>query len=195
MARHTSLTRAAGVRGRAGGCVATPADNDLVAADGSATLGPASVGLVAVGPGPNAVAVAELLATDSRLAQALGMALLPPDHDGSAYLAALTCWCAEHDAVSYAVTVSGDAVGLLSLSRLGDPDGAARIGYWLASNWWGQGVMSQAFALALAEVRRLGMRSVGGFVERGNVASERIWQHHHPTAVSTERGTECTVWL
>lgn len=166
-----------------------------MAAGGSATLGPVSVGLVPVGPGPHAVAVAELLATDSRLAQALGMALPPPDPDGSAYLAALTRWCAEHDAVSYAVTVSGDAVGLLSISRLADSDGAARIGYWLASSWWGQGVMSRAFALALAEARRLGLRSASGFVEHGNVASERIWQRHHATAVTTERGSEYTVWL
>lgn len=150
---HAPLTKAVGVRGGAGGCLPTPADNDLVAADGSATLGPASVGLVAVRPGPHAVAVAGLLASDSRLAQALGMALLPPDHNGSAYLATL------------------------------------------ASRCWGQGVMSQSFSLALAEARRLGMRSAGGFVEHGNIASARIWQHHHPTVVITERGTEYTVWL
>ncbi len=54
-------------------------------------------------------------------------------------------------AYTFAIELSGDLVGVVSIERQDTGDHA--IGYWLGEPWWGQGLMSEAVARAIAFAR------------------------------------------
>lgn len=83
-------------------------------------------------------------------------------------------WQAEKHAQTF-VIYAQKAVGTISISHI-RPDGTARIGYWIASQAWGQGIGGEAFAQALAKARAMGLHQVSATIQAENIASLRIWR-------------------
>ncbi|EME68614.1 hypothetical protein H261_17483 [Paramagnetospirillum caucaseum] len=136
-------------------------------------------------------ALAEILNTDTKLASALGYAPSKPPLTAGQFMAQTATWCKAHDAVAFAVTVGdGRALGLLSISRLNDPDRRGRLGYWLASEHWGKGIMRDVFTHCLAIAKSHGLRSISGRIPVGNVASERLWLRHGAVEAPANEGQD-----
>jgi [ribosomal protein S5]-alanine N-acetyltransferase len=52
------------------------------------------------------------------------------------------------------------------------------IGWWLAPEWWGQGLATEAAHCALADLRtRIGLTRIVSLARRDNLASIRVMQH------------------
>lgn len=93
-------------------------------------------------------------------------------------------WQRSRQAVTYCIWTD-HPVGTISLSHR-TAERQARIGYWLASQEWGKGIGTQAFAQVLEIARQEGIRQVSATVARNNTASLRLWQRYgaleEPTA-------------
>lgn len=83
-------------------------------------------------------------------------------------------WQKEKRAQTY-IIYAQEAIGSISISHISE-DGTARIGYWLASKAWNQGIGTEAFALALEKARQLGIHKVRSEIQADNIASLRMWQ-------------------
>lgn len=154
---------------------------------------PSDAGQVA---GHIAQALAAILSSDTPLAHALGHPPSLSPIEPPQFIKQTAEWCNRHDATSFAITVNQcEAVGQLSISRLGDKEGHGRIGYWLASDFWGKGIMSEAFSQALAVARSHGLKAVSGHVPNGNIASERLWLRHGAKSTTTTKGADFTIAL
>jgi [ribosomal protein S5]-alanine N-acetyltransferase len=141
-------------------------------------------------------ALADLLCRDTTLRQSLGVGETnrPSAED---FHARIRRWCEENDALSLAiVNTDGQAIGLISLSHINAEEHSAGIGYWLASDCWGQGYISQAFALGLWLARSAGILRVHARVDQDNTASLRVWQRYEAEQrPGGGRKVECTIDL
>ena len=84
-------------------------------------------------------------------------------------------WQKTKHALTFAIYTQDLIIGSISLSHI-QSDGTARIGYWIASAFWRQGIGAAAFALLVEKARRLGLRQVSATIQADNIASLRIWQ-------------------
>uniref|UniRef100_A0A0D6QS83 N-acetyltransferase domain-containing protein n=1 Tax=Araucaria cunninghamii TaxID=56994 RepID=A0A0D6QS83_ARACU len=76
-----------------------------------------------------------------------------------------------------AICVHGKPVGAISIERgHGLSSCRAKIGYVVASNWWGKGIATQAVRLALSTAFRdlPNLERIEGLVEPENLASQRV---------------------
>ena len=129
----------------------------------------------------DAEALASLLCRDMALRQSLGIAEADQP-SGATFLEKISHWCERNSALTLAIVdVDGQALGTISLSNINEAEHTARIGYWLASDHWGEGYTSQAFALALWLARMLGIHRVFAWVDKDNAASLRIWRRYEAT--------------
>lgn len=126
----------------------------------------------------DAEALAALLCRDSVLRQSLGI----PEADrptAASFLDKIDRWCEQTNSVTMAVLdADSRAIGTISLSNVNEEDRTGGIGYWLASDCWGQGYASQAFALTMWLARTLDIHRVFAHVARDNTASRRIWRRY-----------------
>jgi RimJ/RimL family protein N-acetyltransferase len=86
-------------------------------------------------------------------------------------------WQDKNNAITYAIFAKSKVAGTISISHITN-DRKARIGYWISSTNWKQGIVTQAFALALEEARSLGILQVSGEIHIENTASLHIWDRY-----------------
>jgi ribosomal-protein-alanine N-acetyltransferase len=144
----------------------------------------------------DAEALANLLCKDDALRQSLGVGICDnPSAQG--FLDKINRWCEQTNSITMAIIdADGLAVGTISLSNVNEAECSAGIGYWLASDHWGHGYTSQAFALALWLARTLGIHRVFARVGRENTASLRIWRRYFAVEVPTTADMlECMIDL
>jgi RimJ/RimL family protein N-acetyltransferase len=126
----------------------------------------------------DAEALAHLLCKDSVLRQSLGVGL-GDNPNARSFLDKTNRWCEQTNAITMAIVdADGMAVGTISLSNVNEQECSGDIGYWLASDHWGRGYTSQAFALVLWLARTNGIKRVFARVGREHVASLRIWRRY-----------------
>jgi RimJ/RimL family protein N-acetyltransferase len=114
-----------------------------------------------------------ILNQDSALRHWLGMENAPAMAPEEFRRIAVT-WQKEKHARTF-IIYAQEAIGSISVSHIRE-NGTARIGYWIASKAWNQGVGTAAFALALEQARQLGIHQVSANIQAENFASLRIWQ-------------------
>lgn len=94
-----------------------------------------------------------------------------------------TSWIATHqtalergEAVNYAITMSGELVGMIGL-RIQRAHQRAELGYWVGVPYWGRGIATEAArALVMHGFDRLGLRRIYAYHFAGNPASGRVLQ-------------------
>ena len=125
--------------------------------------------------GNDAAALARVSAATDR--QYLSDRLPEPytEHDAAWYLN-LVASRDGHDAIFRAVCVDGEVVGTISVEKKSDVFRKdAEIGYFLAPDACGKGVMTRAVALACEEAfDRLGIVRISADVRAENIASRRL---------------------
>ena len=90
------------------------------------------------------------------------------------YIHGVEAWCAKKLAHMYAIMLARRPIGTISLVL--PVKGRARTGYWLASDYWGQGLGQQAFNLILQEANRAGANEIAASIEVSNLPSLNIWR-------------------
>ena len=82
----------------------------------------------------------------------------------------------EHEGIRWAIARRGDAefLGSIGFWRLIKPHHRAEIGYELAPEWWGQGIMPEAIGAVMAfGFTTLGLHSVEAHIHPANTGSRR----------------------
>ncbi len=125
-----------------------------------------------------AQALADLLCRDTVLRRNLGIP--QGDHPtAQGFLDKNNRWCDQtHSIVMAIVDADGLPIGTISLAKVDWAERSGGIGYWLASDRWGRGYASRAFALAMWLARTLGITQVWAHVSRENTPSLRIWRRY-----------------
>jgi ribosomal-protein-alanine N-acetyltransferase len=83
----------------------------------------------------------------------------------------------EQSGVRWAITsrAEGQFIGTCGFWRLIKPHFRAEIGYELAPEWWGKGVMTEAVGAALTfGFARMGLHSVEAHIHPENIGSQRV---------------------
>jgi len=65
-------------------------------------------------------------------------------------------------------------VGDISLEELKEEKGTYKLGYWLAEEEWGKGVMTEAVGLILRRACEAGIGKIGVSIQQGNWGSRRV---------------------
>lgn len=80
----------------------------------------------------------------------------------------------QQSAVYFVMEKDGQAIGSISLNKI-EPQHKAFLGYWLAKDFWGQGLMSEAVkAVTDYGFRKLKLRRIAAGVFVQNPASKRV---------------------
>jgi len=87
-------------------------------------------------------------------------------------------WAIKNNAQIFAIVLKNKAIGSISLSYISMQNKTARIGYWLASDYWSKGYVSQAFKLILDLAKKMKLENVSSTIEKENKASRRIWEKY-----------------
>ena len=125
----------------------------------------------------DAVCIADLLNRDDVLRAALASGTWELV-TGEAFYENTTEWCARTNSLSFAIMYDGVSVGMISLSHIDDMNHSARVGYWVASECWGQGVATRAFACLISLAREHDIRILISHIDSENTASRKIWKRY-----------------
>ena len=85
-------------------------------------------------------------------------------------------WSKENKAQVFAIIMSREAMGLISLSHINRKTQAARIGYWIASKYWNKGYAFKAFEQILNLAKKDNIRIVSCSIPKENRVSMAIWK-------------------
>jgi ribosomal-protein-alanine N-acetyltransferase len=133
----------------------------------------------------DAEAIAHLLCKDDVLRQSLGVGL-GDNPNARSFLDKISRWCEQTNSITMVIVdADGLAVGTISLSNVNEGECSGGIGYWLASDHWGRGYVSRAFALTLWLARTHGIKRIFARVGRENTPSLRIWQRYAAAEIPT----------
>jgi len=78
----------------------------------------------------------------------------------------------------FAIVLDKLAIGTISLSHQDVNNRKARIGYWISSNYWGNGYASQAFSQVINFAKLKRIEYVSSSIKDDNLASKRIWENY-----------------
>lgn len=85
-------------------------------------------------------------------------------------------WAKDNQAKMFSIMYNNRALGMISLSHINLKSKKARIGYWLASKYWGKGITTEAFKKVLVKAKKKGLNSVSCIVDKNNLASISLWK-------------------
>lgn len=126
----------------------------------------------------DAVQLSALISSDEKLRQTTQMNAHPAPGE---YLAVIQDWRDNRQTLVLAIVITGDnAVGQIALSHIDFVQRQCQIGYWLGSEYWNQGIMTEAVDLALSLARELGLLEITATVDKTNIASLRILRKYYP---------------
>ena len=126
----------------------------------------------------DAVHLSALIRLDEKLRQATKMDANPTPEE---YLQVIQDWRDNRQTLILAIVINGDtAVGQIALSHIDFKRKQCRIGYWMGSAYWNQGIMTEAVDLVLSLSRELGILEITATVDKTNVASLNILRRYHP---------------
>src|SRR5690349_10151630 len=116
------------------------------------------------------------LRSDPQVMQHVNRPLARTMDDASALIDLITTTVAANDAVQWVITKQGDDtfIGLIGFWRMVKEDHRAELGYMLARDHWGRGLISEAIAAAVdCGFNTLGLHKVEAITRPANVASIR----------------------
>ncbi|HIP23513.1 MAG TPA: N-acetyltransferase [Rhodobacteraceae bacterium] len=113
----------------------------------------------------------KLYVGDWRVAQ--NLAVVPhPYPDGAAESFIAYANAPETGEVIWAITKDDQLIGVISISP--NEGGSGNIGYWLAPQLWGGGLMGEALAPVVAYARAQGFKRLFADVHQGNEGSAKV---------------------
>lgn len=122
----------------------------------------------------SAVILARIVSTDERLLGSNGGTCLVKISP-SQFLADCQAWMRSRQGQSWAIQVDGRAVGLISASHRELAEHERVVGYWLGSDWWSQGIMTQALGQLVERLKLAGVKRImaNGLTEPASIA---LWR-------------------
>lgn len=117
--------------------------------------------------------LSNILNSDTKLRPELELESLISEDD---FLAQTNTWILNNNSESFAIMQDQQAIGLISLSHIKQNEKSARIGYWLASSYWNQGIGTRAFEAVLQVAKNKKLKSVSATIPESSIASLKIWQ-------------------
>jgi ribosomal-protein-alanine N-acetyltransferase len=74
-----------------------------------------------------------------------------------------------------AIEINNEFAGVVGITNIDYKNENARIGYWLARTFWGEGYMTKAVKLFLREIdKKFKLRRIEGEILESNIASSRV---------------------
>ncbi len=112
-----------------------------------------------------------LFAGDKRVAMSLAVVPHPyPDGAAESYISYVRA--AETKEVVWAMDKDGALIGVIGITPKGD--GVGNIGYWLAPQLWGGGLMSEALKAVVGYAHGQGFKRLFASVHQGNEGSAKV---------------------
>lgn len=88
-----------------------------------------------------------------------------------------TKWQEKTNSNTFTIIFDDKPIGIISLSHLKGI--SARIGYWIASDYWNLGLCTTAFKKVIQYAKEYPLQSVSCTLNKNNVASIKIWEHYN----------------
>ena len=117
--------------------------------------------------------LAQILYKDIKLKNAMGCHIVKTT--GNEFITFCKDWASKQKADTFVIILDKVAIGSISLSHQDVNKRSARIGYWISSNYWGNGYTSQAFSLVLGFAKLKSIQYITASINEDNLASKRIW--------------------
>ena len=117
--------------------------------------------------------LAQILNNDIKLKNAMGSKVVKTT--GNEFITFCKEWECSKNADIFAIVLDKLAIGTISLSHQDVNNRKAQIGYWISSNYWGNGYTSQAFSLVLDFAKLKSIQYITASIKEDNLASKRIW--------------------
>ena len=135
-----------------------------------------------------------LIRSDEKLRRAIGMNSKPTPEE---YLQVIQDWRENKQSLILAIVLNGGtAIGQIALSHIELAGRGCQLGYWLGSEYWNQGIMTEAVDVTLKYARKLRMEKVISTFLKTNVASLKILQKYSPQIEAfSEEKYRCHVLL
>ncbi|MBL1437834.1 MAG: GNAT family N-acetyltransferase [Rhodobacteraceae bacterium] len=112
-----------------------------------------------------------LFVGDKRVAMHLAVVPHPyPEGAAESYIAYSRA--SETSETIWGIDLDGGLIGIISLSR--KDEGMGNIGYWLAPQLWGGGLMSEALSAVVEPARMAGFKRLFASVHQGNEGSAKV---------------------
>ena len=117
--------------------------------------------------------LAQILNMDIKLKNAMGCKIVKTT--GNEFITFCKNWARKQKADMFVIILDKVAIGSISLSHQDVNKRSARIGYWISSNYWGNGYTSQAFSLVLGFAKLKSIQYICASIKEDNLGSKRIW--------------------
>jgi len=112
-----------------------------------------------------------LFVGDKRVA--MNLAVVPhPYPDGAAQSYIAYSRAPETSEIIWAMDLDGALIGVIGITP--NEGGSGNIGYWLASQLWGGGLMSEAMSAVVDYAREQGLKRLFADVHQGNEGSAKV---------------------
>jgi len=85
-------------------------------------------------------------------------------------------WTKDNQAKMFAIMYKNQAIGMISLSHINLKNKKAKIGYWLTSKHWEQGITTEAFKQVLVIAKKNKLKYISCTIPKNNKSSLAIWQ-------------------
>lgn len=108
------------------------------------------------------------------------------EEEGARFLENLLDRARRTQGVVWKIVRAEECLGLMDLLHWNPEDRSASLAYVLDPRYWGQGIVSRALAVLLAEARRADIRLLIAPVLQGNEGSVRVLQKHGFKLLRTE---------
>ena len=129
--------------------------------------------------------ISKLIRDDPRLLAELGFKS-KPEPTQQEVKAGFCHWCESHQARMFSVYVEDRFAGLFTLSRIDKQNHTARVGYWLGSEFRGQGYGGRFYTEFLQLAKAEGLEQVNASIHKLNFGSRALWEKRggHITSVA-----------
>lgn len=118
--------------------------------------------------------LAKILSEDIKLQKSIGSKNIKTT--GSEFIDSSKKWAYDKKADMFAIILDEVAIGTISLSHQDEKIKKAQIGYWISSNFWGQGCGRQAFSHIISFAKSKNIEKVSASIKKDNIASRKIWE-------------------
>lgn len=128
-------------------------------------------------------ALSEILSMDEQLHRLLSKKTLMPKVTAEECYQECKAWEQRKSGKCFAICHDGITIGMISYTQ--NQDGlSCGCGYWIGSDYWNCGYMTETFRKFLILIKNRDFRMVTAKIIKGNTASIKIWKRYH--AVITE---------
>lgn len=128
-------------------------------------------------------ALADILSTYKRLHGFLTKRTFMKKITAEEYYQECRAWEKRKPGKCFAICLNNMPIGMISYTLNQDE---LSCGYWIGSDYWNCGYMTDTFQKFLLLLKNAGFRMVSAKIAKGNIASIKIWKRCHATILEDE---------